>query len=145
MINQESFDEYCVNLKNSICFLVFLPHIYDSSAQERNGYIQIMKDAQEKMKSKPIALLWAQGGDYFDIENTFNLASGYPAVVGLSMSKNKYAYLKGTYSKQSLEDFISRLLSGREPLYNIPGSINVKSSTEWDGNDKKPEVYNEDL
>jgi len=103
----------------------------------------MLKDIQEKLKNRPVVTLWAQGGDYYDVEGMFNLASGYPAVIGLSVNKNKYAYLKGSYSRANVEDFVNKLLSGKEPTYNIPQTITIKKVTEWDGNDQKPPVHNE--
>jgi hypothetical protein len=36
MLKREDFDAYCKEF-DGICFIAFLPHIYDSSAKERNA------------------------------------------------------------------------------------------------------------
>jgi len=35
MLNKEDFDKYCKEFEG-ICFIAFLPHIYDTTAKERN-------------------------------------------------------------------------------------------------------------
>jgi len=43
LVSQEVFDKLCSNLRG-ICFVAFLPHIYDSSVQERNNYIETLQE-----------------------------------------------------------------------------------------------------
>ena len=38
LVNQDVYDKQCK--KGYICLISFLPHIYDSSAEERNKYIE---------------------------------------------------------------------------------------------------------
>ena len=55
-----------------ICVIVFLPHIADSSADERNKYLDIIKESRKVNGGKPIFYLWAQGGDHFDFEDKYS-------------------------------------------------------------------------
>jgi protein disulfide-isomerase A6 len=41
--SQEDFDQVCTN-QRGICLVAFLPHILDSSAEERNNYIEMFKE-----------------------------------------------------------------------------------------------------
>lgn len=81
--------------------VVFLPHIYDSNKRERNDYIKILQDGASQSKSKPLSFLWAQGGDNFDFEESFQCAGGYPSVLAISHKKNVYAKLKGVFNKDN--------------------------------------------
>jgi len=46
LVNQQVFDKLCSNLRG-ICFIAFLPHIYDSSVEERNNYIEVLQDVRK--------------------------------------------------------------------------------------------------
>lgn len=126
------------NDKNGICIIIFLPHIADSSAQERNNYLEVIKKAAKSARGKPIYFVWAQGGDYFDFEDKLHLSFGYPATVAINYNKKKYAICRSSFSSDNLHDFIVSLLVGKEPLMNLPEIKALKKQTEWDGKDAPP-------
>jgi len=140
LVDQEIFDKYCTNLRG-ICFIAFLPHIYDSSVSERNNYIGILQDLSKSNRANPVTFLWAQGGDYFGIEESLGLGSGYPAFVAISVNKMKYATMAGTFDKKNIDVFIKNLLSGKQALFNLRDVPKVKRVAEWDGKDSKPTQY----
>ena len=43
LTNQEQFQDICID-RVGICFIAFFPHIYDSSAEERKNYFDMLKD-----------------------------------------------------------------------------------------------------
>lgn len=120
-----------------ICFIALLPHIYDSSASERNQYIELLQEFAKSNKANPVSFLWSQGGDYYDMEESLGLGSGYPALVAISVNKMKYATLTGSFSSKNVELFIKALLSGKQPLFNLREVPKVKNVAKWDGNDQK--------
>jgi protein disulfide-isomerase A6 len=138
LVSQEEFDNYCANHKG-ICLIGFLPHIYDSSANERNDYIELFKDLAKSHRSHPLTFLWAQGGDQLALEESLALGSGYPSLVALSVSKGKYTALRAAFNKKSIETFITALLSGKEPLFNLPKLPAMNKVSKWDGRDAKPQ------
>jgi len=144
LVNQETFDEYCTNHRG-ICFIAFLPHIYDSSASERNNYIETLKELAKSYRTDPVTFVWAQGGDYFSLEESLSLASGYPAFVGVSVQKLKYSPLAGSFSAKNVGDFIKGLLNGKQPLFNLREAPKVGTVTAWDGQDAQPRVETDDL
>ena len=75
----------------------FLPHIYDTTANERNFYLKLLKSTAEKFKTSPVTYMWAQGGDYYELEEALNLGTGFPSLIALSFSKGKMAILKGKF------------------------------------------------
>jgi protein disulfide-isomerase A6 len=106
---QEEFDNNCSG-SNTICLVNFLPNIYDSDANQRNQYIESIKQAAKKNRSKPIKHFWLQAGDQLDIENQLNLGFGYPATVAISPSKKKAAIMKGSFSAKELSNFMESKL-----------------------------------
>jgi len=144
LVNQETFDEYCTNLRG-VCFIAFLPHIYDSSASERNSYIETLKELAKTYRMDPVTFVWAQGGDYFSLEESLSLGSGYPAFVGLSVQKLKYSPLAGSFNVKNVGDFVKGLLNGKQPLFNLREAPKVGTVPAWDGNDQQPRVEATDL
>jgi len=140
LTNQETFDQYCTNLRG-ICFIAFLPHIYDSSASERNNYIQIFKDLAQSHRSDPITFIWAQGGDYYSFEESLALGSGYPAFVGLSINKMKYAPLTGSFNQKNIDTLVKTLIAGKQPLFNLREAPKINTVNEWNGQDAQPQQH----
>jgi protein disulfide-isomerase A6 len=141
LVNNDILKETCEE-KSRICILVFLPHIADSSKNERNKYLDYVKKSRKDHLGKPIYYLWAQGGDYFDLEDKLHLGFGYPAVVALNYNKKKYAVCRKAFTQENLSEFVSGLLRGREALMNLPELPKLKNKDLWDGNDA-PKVETE--
>ena len=137
LINSKILKEECEN-KIGICVIAFLPHIADSSAKERNKYLDIIKNTRKSNKGKPINYLWAQGGDHFDFENKLHLSFGYPAVIAVNYKKKMYSICRSSFNKENLVDFISNLLNGKELLSKLPDGIKIKKVDKWDGKDYVP-------
>ena len=137
LINNEILKEECES-RIGICIIVFLPHIADSSAKERNRYLDIIKEARKKTGGKPIYYLWAQGGDHFDFEDKLHLSFGYPAVIAVHYKKKMYSICRSSFSKENLVDFVSNLLNGKEHLSKLPDGIKIKKVDKWDGKDYVP-------
>lgn len=144
LTDKETFQEFCEDFKG-ICIIAFLPHIYDSSKEERNGYIGILEEASKKFKNNPFSFLWAQGGDYFSLEETLNLGSGYPAVVAINLSKNVFSVMRSSFTKKNIEQYINGLLSGKEASYKLQEIPKIQKVEKWDGKDRKPKVENDEL
>jgi protein disulfide-isomerase A6 len=70
LVSQSVYEESCVQF-NGVCVVVFFPHIFDSSKQERDGYLTIIKNAATNLKGKPLSYLWSQGGDNYEFEEAF--------------------------------------------------------------------------
>eukprot|EP00828_Plagiopyla_frontata_P031191 TRINITY_DN4102_c0_g1_i1.p1 TRINITY_DN4102_c0_g1~~TRINITY_DN4102_c0_g1_i1.p1 ORF type:complete len:309 (-),score=68.32 TRINITY_DN4102_c0_g1_i1:153-1079(-) len=149
LINEDQFKTHCKDEKG-VCLIGFLPHIYDTTAEERNQYLNILKQTAEKFKTSPITYLWAQGGDHYELEETLNLGTGFPALIALSFSKEKIAVLKGKFEKENIEEFTAKILSGREAFVGFSAKRveKLRKVEKWDGKDKQQEVfddYNDDL
>ena len=143
LINSEILKEECES-RIGICIIAFLPHIADSSAKERNRYLDIINQAKKGNRGKPIYYLWAQGGDHFDFEDKLHLSFGYPAVIAVNYKKKMYSVCRSSFSKENLQDFVSNLLNGKEHLSKLPEGIKIKKVDKWDGNDYVPPKEDDD-
>ena len=139
-----SEDDLKSNCDKSVCVIAFLPHIYDSSANERNKYIETFTEAAKKNRGKPIRFLWAQAGDFYKFEQLLGMGSGYPAVAGISLAKTRHALMRSAYNVNDVDSFVRKLLSGNVPLVEYKELPKMGKVEAWDGEDHQPEVA-EDL
>jgi len=96
-------------------------------------------------RANPVTFLWAQGGDYYDIEESLGLASGYPSLVAISVNKMKYAHLAGSFSKKNVDTFVKSLIAGKQGLFDLRQTPKIKNAKAWDGKDHKPQYEASDL
>lgn len=133
----------CPSSEPRVCILVFLPHIMDSSAKEREQYLESIREASKKARSKPMRFLWAQGGDHFSFEEKLGMNFGYPAVLAVSTQKSRYAIMRSAFNAAELESFVSKILSGGTALIPYEKLPKLGTAQPWDGKDAP--VIQEDL
>ena len=133
------------NCEKEVCIIAFLPHIYDSTAEERGRYISTFTESAKKNRGKPLKFLWAQASDFYKFEQLVGLGMGYPAVVGFSMSKSRYAVMRSAFNVEEIEGFIKKLLTGHVALIEYKELPKLAEVQPWDGKDHQPETVNEDL
>jgi hypothetical protein len=85
LIDQKVYDNNCKG--QTICIITFVPNIYDSNANERKGYLDVLKKVAKKNRKHPFNFFWLQAGDQLDLEKTLNLGFGFPAVVAIAPQK----------------------------------------------------------
>jgi len=144
LLNSDSFDKLC-DQKQTICILAFLPHIYDSSAAERNGYIDVLKEVSKSNRAQPLNFFWSQGGDQQALEEALNLGSGYPSLVAVSLQKKKMGTLISSFSKKNIDSFINGLVLGKETLYDLREKPKIVKVKAWDGKDQQPAAETDEL
>jgi len=153
LTSPEVFDEYC-KTDIQLCFLAFLPHIYESSASQRDSYVNFLKQAAEKFGKRGFSFLWTEAGAQFAFEEKLGISSNfYPGVLALNVKKGRYAPMTSSFSEENLADFIRGLQSGREKTIPLPANLpNMVKVDEWDGKDvpkdesaQSPEVDLSDL
>ena len=110
--------------------------MYDSSAKERNAYLETLKKASTVGRGKPINFLWAQGGDFFDYEDKLGLSFGFPALMVVNNQKKKFAIMREAFELDAVKTYLQRILIGRESLYDLPPNMpKLKKVSKWDGKD----------
>jgi len=144
LTNHEQYTTDCIE-SGKTCILAFMPNIYESSAKERNRYIEVLKKASTLGNGKPLKFLWVQGADNFEYEEKFGLQFGFPAILVVNHSKKKYTTMKMAFDLENIKTFINRILIARESFYDFPAAIpKIKKVSQWDGKDAVLEK-NEDL
>lgn len=64
LIKQDIYKKECEEATGQkICVILFVPNIYDSSAKEREGYLDVYKAIAKKHRSNPFVFFWLQAGD----------------------------------------------------------------------------------
>lgn len=143
LVNQKVYDENCKG--TTICILSFLPNIYESSAVERNQYIDMIMKVAKSNRKQPFTFFWLQAGDQLDLERSLNLGFGFPAMIAVSPNKSVVATMTGAFDKQNASSFLTRVMSGGARTDPLPKSGMVfKKRSKWDGKDAEP-IVEDDL
>jgi len=146
LLSQEQFTELC---GSTTCVIAFLPHILDSGAQVRNGYIDVLKKAAEAHKRKPFAYLWAEGYQQAALEPVLGIGGfGYPAVTVLNLKKSRYVSMVRAFNSENLTEFLKDVLSGREATAPFSGKLpSIVTVEPWDGKgeapQREPEIFDD--
>lgn len=133
---QEVYDNVCKKKSKKIyysgvCVISFLPHILDSGEEQREAYLDIIKEVGIKFRGKPFSFIWSQGGDQLDFETIFGAeGSGYPSVVAVSHNKKLFSRMRKSFSEEHLNDFAEAILEGKGKFQTFNHNIdNIKTIT----------------
>lgn len=149
LTDHEVWTEHCVGSDDSkpkqLCLIAFLPHILDSKAKGRNGYIDMLKEIALMYKERPFAWFWVQGGSQQDLESKLGVGGfGYPAFVALNSAKGKYATLRSGFESTHVKEFMDNVRRGQEPVVSVDGAIGTLSTIDaWDGKDGEEPIEEE--
>jgi protein disulfide-isomerase A6 len=110
--NINVFNEAC-NQSGKICAILFVPHIYDSSAKQRNSYLDVFGEVAKSNRGKPLNFIWSEGTAQEELEKALEINNAYPTVALLSLDRSVYAVQRVSWSLKNVKDFITGVLSGR--------------------------------
>ena len=109
----------------------FLPHKLDSTPEERERYLEIIKEVATGFRGKPFKFMWTQGGDHFDVEEKLGISGvGYPSVVTIFQSKGLFGKLKRSFSIDNLQQFVNEILSNKAKFSKLVGLPEFKTVKE---------------
>lgn len=132
-----------------LCVVSVLPHILDCDAKCRNAFIDTLKEMGEKYKKKQWGWVWTEGAAQPDLEESLEIGGfGYPAMAVVNFKKMKYSLLKGSFSKDGINEFLRDISFGRGHTAPVRGAKLPKIVTidPWDGKDGQlPEEEDIDL
>lgn len=136
--------------KAPLTVVSILPHILDCDAKCRNNYIKVLKQAGEKYKQKLWCYVWAEAGAQSALEETLGMGGfGYPSMAIANLKKQKYSLLRGSFSKDGINEFLRDISYGRGQTAPIPGDVadlKIVQTVPWDGKDgQMPEEEDIDL
>lgn len=132
-----------------LCIVSVLPHILDCDAKCRNGYLDILRTLADKYKKKQWGWLWTEGGAQSKVEEALEIGGfGYPAMAAVSVKKMKYTSLRGSFSKDGINEFLRDISYGRGQTAPVKGASipKIYTTEPWDGKDGQlPEEEDIDL
>lgn len=132
-----------------LCVISILPHILDCNAKCRNSYLEILKSMADKYKQKMWGWLWAEGGAQTKIEEALDIGGfGYPAMALVNFKKLKFTLLRGSFSKDGINELLRDVAYGRGQTVTIRGEKvpKIYEIQPWDGKDGQlPEEEEIDL
>jgi protein disulfide-isomerase A6 len=111
LTSQKELDSACAVGK--ICAIIFLPHIYDSSATTRQAYISTIAEAAKAVRGTPFSFFWSEGGAQEALESSLNINNAYPTLSVLSLEKRVFAVQKVSWSAKNVKAFLNGIISGR--------------------------------
>ncbi|XP_056150023.1 protein disulfide-isomerase A6 [Lampris incognitus] len=123
---------------SQLCVIAVLPHILDTGAAGRNGYLEVMMKIAEKYKKKMWGWLWTEAGTQMDLEAALGIGGfGYPAMAAINFRKMKFSLLRGSFSETGIHEFLRDLSVGRGSTAMVGGGALPKINTveAWDGKD----------
>lgn len=145
LTSQDQYKKECIDAGKT-CVIAFLPNMYDSSAKERNRYLDLYKKSTSVGRGKPMTFMWIQGSDNFDIEEKLGVSFNFPAIVVINSAKKKYSVMRDSFELDNIKTYLNRVLIGRESLYDLPVLPAFKTVSKWDGKDVElPTETNDDL
>ncbi|KAG7508673.1 disulfide-isomerase A6 isoform X1 [Solea senegalensis] len=123
---------------SQLCIIGVLPHILDTGAAGRNGYLEVMAKMADKYKKKMWGWLWIEAGAQMELEASLGIGGfGYPAMAAINSRKMKFALLRGSFSESGIHEFLRELSVGRGSTATLGGGVMPKINTvePWDGKD----------
>ncbi|KAJ4922594.1 hypothetical protein JOQ06_027851 [Pogonophryne albipinna] len=147
ILSEDTLKKTCVD--SQLCVIGVLPHILDTGAAGRNGYLEVMTKMAEKYKKKSWGWLWTEAGTQMELEAALGIGGfGYPAMAAINSRKMKFALLRGSFSETGIHEFLRELSVGRGSTATLGnGSMpKVHTVAPWDGKDGQlPEEDDYDL
>uniref|UniRef100_A0A7S2V150 protein disulfide-isomerase n=1 Tax=Fibrocapsa japonica TaxID=94617 RepID=A0A7S2V150_9STRA len=133
LTKQKEFDSACSGKR--ICVLAALPHILDSGKSGRNEYIEMLINVAKKLRGKPISLFWFEGGMQVELEASFGLTFGFPALVAVNKEKGAFAVQHGAFSQEGIVSFLNGVMIGKEKTTAVDPFPSIMKVDPWDGED----------
>lgn len=139
VVDESSLKEACG--EKPLCVVSVLPHILDCQSDCRNSYLETLRSLAEKYKKKMWGWVWSEAGAQNNVEEALEIGGfGYPALAVVNMKKLKYSLLKGSFSRDGINEFLRDLSYGRGGTAPLKGAQlpKIHKITPWDGKDAEP-------
>jgi protein disulfide-isomerase A6 len=112
LVNTNQFQDACAGQNAKLCVVLFVPHILDSGAAGRNGYLTDFQEIATGFRKMPFSFLWTEGTAQSALENALEINNNFPNVAVVSLEKGVYAVPKMSWSKKNVEAFLKGVLAG---------------------------------
>jgi len=146
LTSQKVFDDTCTAAgKATVCVLIALPHILETSAEKRNANIEMVQTLSKSFRGTPFRFLWFEGASQTKFEQKLEMTFGFPAVVAVNLDKSIYCIHRFSFNEKALSTFLYSITSGRAATYKLQDvqlSSIIVDVDEWDGEDG--EIFEEE-
>ncbi|XP_073820596.1 protein disulfide-isomerase A6 homolog CaBP1 [Musca autumnalis] len=136
IIDETSFDSACEG--KPLCVISVLPHILDCDAKCRNKFLSTLRELGDKFKQKAWGWAWVEALAQPELESALEMGGfGYPAMAVVNFKKMKFSVLKGSFSKDGINEFLRDISFGRGQTAPVKGAKKPAINTvlAWDGKD----------
>lgn len=99
-------EEQCAG--NQICLVAFLPHILDSKAAGRNGYLATIKEVAKSFIDRPWGYVWVEAGAQPALEAALGVTN-YPSAAAVNVKKKAFSIMRTSFSKARANECIHRV------------------------------------
>jgi len=146
LTSQKIFDDTCTSAgKSTVCVLIALPHIIETSAEKRNANIETIQTLAKSFRGSPFRFVWFEGASQIQLEQKIEMSFGFPAVIALNVDKSIYCIHRFSFNEKALSTFLYSITSGRATSYKLRDaqlSNIIVDAEAWDGKDG--EVFEEE-
>lgn len=69
--------------------------------------MQVVND----FRDKPVSFLWAQAGDHQELQDQFNLNSGFPTVILINPLRRVFSIMRSSFTEENFEEWLKDILN----------------------------------
>lgn len=136
LTSDSALDKTC---SEGLCLIAWLPHIMDGGVKVRQSYLSVLQALAKKYATRPFSYLWSEAGAQNEFEGVLDrdVLGGnaiYPSLTAFHKKKGRYAHMTGSFTVESISDFLKTVLSGKTPTIDLPKKeYKIEAVTAWDG------------
>jgi protein disulfide-isomerase A6 len=118
---------------SGLCLVAFIPHLVDSGVMGREEYLEVLREQAHAFKNTSITLMWAEVAQHPKLELALECTS-FPSVGAVSVKKGLYVPYVGTFTQESIKDFLTAVISGKKKTGKLKLSADlVNTVSAWNG------------
>ena len=127
------FEERCSGESGKICAIMVVPHIMDSSAKERNRYLDTLTNVAKEFRST-MSFGWTEIGAQSGIDEAMGVNFA-PTLLVMSLEKKVGSIMKVSWSEANAKSYLNGALAGKEKMDTFREIPKISKVSAWDGKD----------
>jgi len=120
-----------------LCVVSVLADILESGAAGRNAHLEMLAELGDKYKAKGWGWVWTAPGFHANLEKSLGIGGfGYPALAVVNVRKKVFVHLKGSFSKEGVDELLKSIAVGRGRTEKLTAALpTLSDAPQWDGKD----------
>merc|ERR1711871_953254 len=127
------FEERCSGDSGKICAIMVMPHIMDSSAKERNRYLDTLTNVAKEFRST-MSFGWTEIGAQSGLDDVMGVNFA-PTLIVMSLEKKVGSMMKLSWSESNAKSYLNGALAGKEKMDTFGDVPKIIKVAAWDGKD----------